>query len=281
MKRIVRLGSTLATAALIGACSPDATRATDTQHTSTSGGTAATGGTGGSPTAVDYDAARPGCTTIQDRSTGNIVIICPSSIAATSPFVRSVGVVTDSVTTAALDNPEPGRLCMSGRLANAGTNEVNWGAFLAMDFVVWNPDQTAILEWLDARALGITQLEFTLDSPPADIGVSVGLVMLTDMGCTTPGLCSKGGRFRLMTGDSPFAYLTRGAKGPLPLTAFIQPPWDTSTLALDPSKLYGLSFILGSNSGAAIDYDFCISNLKFLNANGDEVFDPQLADGGA
>jgi len=147
--------------------------------------------------------------------------------------------------------------------------------------VDWNADHTAILEPFDAQSLGITQLQFTLESPVPGIGVGLGIDMVTHTECPeSPGYCSSGGRFRLMTGDSAFAYLTKGDKGPLPLSVFEQPPWQTSTLTLDTSKLYNLSFVLGSNSGAALNYEFCISNLKFLDAQGTEVVDASLVDGG-
>jgi hypothetical protein len=285
MKGINRLAGLLVSTALSGACAPESSHLTGAQVTSTTGGSSATGGvatTGGGNEAIEFDAGRPGCTTIADHSTGNIVIKCLAPFRDEWAFVHHVGAVTDSVTTATLNNPQPGTLCMSGVLANAGPNGANWGAILGMDFIEWNEDETEILKWLDAQAFGITQLKFTLESPPPGIGVGLGLDMVTHTECAvSPGYCSSGGRLRLMTGDTPFAYLTPGDKGPLPISAFVQPPWETSTLTLDTSKLLSLGFVLGSNSGEALSYEFCISNLRFLDANGNEVVDPRLADSGA
>lgn len=230
---------------------------------------------------VQADAARPGCTPVVDPTSGNLILRCLSPISSQWPFVRAVGVLSDPVTTATLDNPAPGKLCMRGVLANGGNDGANWGAIMGLNFFSWNQDQTAVLGKLDAQSLGIVQVQFTLESPPA-IGVGVGLNMVTHTECPeSTAYCSEGGRLRLMSGDSPFAYKTSGVKGPLPLSAFTQPPWDNSTLALDTSRLYSISFIVGTNPGEPLDYDFCISELKWLDAYGTEVIDSEVVDGGS
>lgn len=183
---------------------------------------------------------------------------CPLS-AADTPAGKS---------TAALSQPKAGTLCLSGSVSPGG-----WAA-IGLTFALKNRDRTEILKTFDAKALGITQVAFTLDSPPSG-GVSVSAAITTATSCPgNPSDCVSLG-FDLMTaaGSSTTADYTMPGPVTVPFANFTQ---TIGSQSFDTSELDHLTFIVGAGG-----YDFCVHDFKFLDAQGNEVLGPQQSDGGA
>jgi hypothetical protein len=190
------------------------------------------------------------------------------------PFVRVALPSTDSwnageppsdpdKTTAVVAHPESGKLCMSGRL------EAGWG-FLTLVFARF---ESGGVEALDAIGLGISRIEFTLDSPPP-MGLYVQLISAVPDCTGAPGECQHWGFF-LTDGESRSLFLTNQpgvVSAPLAdfvKTATAEPDWE-----FDPSHLSALQIGAGAFGPVTGDYDFCVSGLRFLNDAGVEVSPP-------
>lgn len=164
-------------------------------------------------------------------------------------------------TTATLSQPEPGKLCLAGRVKAGG-----W-ADLMIAYTVYNPEGTQVLQKFDADSRGITTATFALDSPPSG-GVSVGAAVVTRLECGTnpTDFCFTDG-FSLMT--SPLSHVPARVTEPgpqvAPFTHFKQTRSGVSQI-FDTTALENISFGVGSGP-----YDFCIHDLEFLDAAGNEV----------
>ena len=201
---------------------------------------------------------------------------CASGHCAPSgfPFVTSSRAISDACvdqgcpllaantpvgkTTATLSQPESGKLCLSGTVSPGG-----W-AFLGVLFSVKSQDQTEILKKFDAAWLGITQLEFTIDSPPSGgVGVHAGISLSST--CTDDKLDCLSSPFSLMTGPSSSARVNITSPGRViaPFANFKQTDGNQS---FDTSALDDLGFDVGPGS-----YDFCVHGFKLLDAQGNEV----------
>jgi len=151
-----------------------------------------------------------------------------------------------------LSYPQPGMLCASGQVSPGG-----W-AIMAIEFAHKSPDRATILSSLDAAGRGITQVIFTIDSPPSQ-GVIPILHMVTKTEC--PGQtvdCFNPPAFRLSDITTP-GTLTAD------FTEF-KPEGDPSAV-LDTTRLHDLNFAVRSMG----DFNFCVYDLKFLDAQGNEV----------
>ena len=198
------------------------------------------------------------------------------------PFVRRAVAISDSCgsncpvlaantpageSTATLSQPKAGTLCLSGMVSPGG-----W-AQIGLIFPVKNQDRTEVLKKFDAKDLGITQVAFSIDSPPrGGVGVSAAITTATScpdnfFGCFTSG-------FDLMTsaGSSVAADYTTPGQVIAPFAKFTQ---TVGTQSFDTRALEHLVFSVGSGS-----YNFCIHDFKFLEAQGNEVMDTQQPDGG-
>src|SRR5450631_2539562 len=107
----------------------------------------------------------------------------------------------------------------------------------------------------DAPALGITQLEFTVETPP-----STGLV---------PAIASEGPDthpigFALTSGGQEVSIRSTSTSR-VSISDYTDPDH-----TLDPSRILSFGFTIGQTE----QYDFCIRNLRFLDANGLEVLPP-------
>jgi lysophospholipase L1-like esterase len=182
---------------------------------------------------------------------------CPLS-AANTPAGES---------TATLSQPKAGTLCLSGMVSPGG-----W-AQIGLIFAVKNQDRTEVLKKFDAKALGITQVAFSIDSPPSG-GVDVSAAITTATSCPGDSFGCFTYGFDLMAGAGssvPADYTTPG-QVIAPFANFLQ---TVGTQSFDTSALEHLVFGVGPGS-----YDFCIHDFKFLDAQGNEVMEPQQPDGG-
>jgi hypothetical protein len=192
------------------------------------------------------------------------------------PGVRAVLPSTDSWvpgldppgpgrTTAVVRHPESGKVCMSGRL------EAGWG-FLTLVFAHF--DETGVRSALDATALGISRIEFSLESPP-QVGLYVQLVSAVP-GCTgNPGECQHWG-FYLSDGDPARLFVTtQPGIVEAPLADFVKTETADPSWEFDPAHLATLQIGAGPFGAVTGDYDFCLSGLRFLDADGAEVSMPR------
>jgi len=188
-----------------------------------------------------------------------------SAIAASDYCLDAVGrgcptnsIPPEGATTAHLSQPQPGKLCLAGTLAEGGGLAV-----LRLTFSALNEDQTRVTKTFDADARGITQMTFSIDSPPPGPGLGVAALITTSLEIT-PGQRNVNG-FRLMT--PPFLDEMRIREtGPVlaPFADFR--PANSPTF--DTTALDTIGIFVGD---AGLDYDFCIHDFKFLDAAGNEV----------
>ena len=166
-------------------------------------------------------------------------------------------------TTASFSQPEPGKLCQSGTVAEGG-----WGGFQLV-FAEWNQDYTKVLKPFDAASLGVKQVTFTIDSPPSG-GLTVEASIIASLEC--PGsppdyaACVTWG-FDLMTAPLSNIPLTITKPGPqlAPFVNFEQTQSGVSQ-TFDTTALNFFNFNVGGGP-----YDFCVHDFKFLDAAGNEV----------
>ena len=167
-------------------------------------------------------------------------------------------------TTAVMSNPEAGKACVKGTVAPGGY------VFLVVIFTEYNSLQnseiTAVLKSFDAAALGITQVAFSVDSPPSG-GVTVQAAVLKQFDCPGGGQDCRTGGFVLM--DAPSSGVPVVIKDPGPLVApfanFEQTDPSQSP-TFDTTQLDAILFMVLDGS-----YDFCVHDFKFLDPSGNEV----------
>ena len=163
---------------------------------------------------------------------------------------------------------EPGKVCMSGQVTTGYAN-------LILDFDGENrdgiqgsggritPEQSQGAKPLDAVGLGITQIQFTLDTPPAS-GLAVNLASVVLPGCYGRAECLHSGYYLMSEGQPGVLERVRdpGVHG-LRIADFQAAPWVDPTEELDTTQLAFVAFELGAGA-----YDFCIRDLKMLEAKG-------------
>lgn len=166
-----------------------------------------------------------------------------------------------STTTASFAQPETGKLCLSGTVV-----PTDGYAKIVLVFTTFNLERTKVEKVFNADALGITKAMFTIDSPPSG-GVTLDAAVVKATDCpANPGDCFTQG-FDLMTDPSSDLLATFTAPGPeVALFANFRQTNTSVSQTFDTSALHHLEFILGQG-----DYNFCIHDLKFLNAAGAEI----------
>lgn len=163
-----------------------------------------------------------------------------------------------SATTAVLTAPEAGKLCLSGTAGADG-----W-AKIVLVFTTFNLERTKVLKVFNADALGITQVAFTIESPPSD-GITIDAAIVTATDCPAgPGDCFTQG-FDLMTPTGGLMSYTSAGEKVARFADFKQTSTGVSQ-TFDTSALHHLEFIVGQGV-----YNFCIHDLKFLDTAGAEV----------
>jgi len=194
---------------------------------------------------------------------------CVIAVSERRSFIRAAVAITDGVSTATITHT-PGRFCMSGNLEPAPNN---WGALLGLPLTRATSTDgmvTAIDAPFGAAARGIAQLQFTVDPPPAaGLGVHFAAVQRAD--CLDIPACFTAAPFVL--GDDGGAEIVLKESGPVTaaLASFIQPSWGNPALPFDPNLISSLQFAPSSLRGAVVPYDFCVSDVRFLDAAGQEV----------
>lgn len=210
---------------------------------------------------------RPPCTRTEDAMVyGNDF--------AQFPFVTEIRMFTDGSSTACIDADEPGRVCMSGRAADANPDYIRWGALLTLS--VATEDAEGRLVPFDAQALGIVAIELEM------LGVDEGPALRTLLQMSDdPDV-----ELEFNYGANAFVFrsgmeTSRDGTHTYPFQGFVQPPWsnldldgdgvrETSAM-FDSSRLQALQVQVVTSPGIELDYDFCIAGLRWLDDAGAPV----------
>lgn len=181
-------------------------------------------------------------------------------------FVRATVPVTDGVSTA-LVRHTPGRFCMSGKL-DPGATDMNWGSVLVL--ALTERTLTGIPGPFDAAARGIAQVQFTVDPVPlAGVTVAFGAVQRAD--CLVLPDCFTATQFFLTEDGSTSTVIEDAGTVTASLDSFAQPSWGDPALPFDRSLIANFQFGMQQLPGLVQDYDFCVQDVKFLDATGAEV----------
>jgi hypothetical protein len=173
--------------------------------------------------------------------------------ACTLPLPPPAGATTANLT------KQGGHVCLSGFVPTGG-----WTS-LILPFSAVSDDNTTIVKSFDAARLGITQADFTIDSPlTGSIGVGAATTPMAPVDCPNASCYTN---FKLATAPASGVAAAFAAPGPqvAPFANFYRAEGGNQPFV--PNALEHISF---SPSGPG-DYAFCISDLKFRNAAGDEV----------
>ncbi len=231
------------------------------------GGTQPTSGGAGAGGAVE-------CPTMQCSDRNDGCMSCAQPVTGI-PFVKAAIAGTDNTGSTATVRLETDGICLSGNSTKT--------AGLALAFVDLGPEpplptcgegmsygrafmQGAVF---DAAARGITQVAFTIDSPPS-MGVASGFMEDAQDPAIDTAECVLLSNFTLRTapGEWTERFVTETTAITAKLDEFLLSSWEPVAYAdFDPSRIAILGFsVHGSGS-----FDFCIRNLRFLDANGAEV----------
>jgi hypothetical protein len=164
-------------------------------------------------------------------------------------------------TTMQMTQNEASKLCFAGTVAPAGYSSI------VVVYSLPNEAMNQIVKPFDAESLGITQLAFNIDSPPIG-GVGVGGAVDTSSTCPEDYLDCQTSGFALMTGPDSTDILQITAPGRVvaPWSNFKQTRSPPVSQIFDTHAIENLSFGVGEGS-----YDFCVSDLEFLDAAGQVV----------
>jgi len=183
---------------------------------------------------------------------------------ADNSFVRWTAPVTDGVTngiSTAIVKHSPGRFCMSGTV-DSGPSGTGWGAILLVGLADVERTTGTVATPLDASALGIAQVRFSVEHPPVS-GVVPQMTQLQTADCKHLPDCSAA----FSEASAVFDAGTVTAR----LADFSQPDGNSNNTALDPTLITGLQFYVGPLPSGSLDYDFCIQDLAFLDASGQVI----------
>jgi hypothetical protein len=194
------------------------------------------------------------------------------------PFVKFALAVTDycvdeghcpattippeGATTARLSQPTAGKICMAGTAAADGY------IGLSLSLSGWNEAGDEIVESLDARAHSIAGMTFTIDSPPAaGFLVVAHTVLTTDCAIDAAAACFDPFHFILRTAPGGTMDVVVDQAGPqvVPFPNFVEGA--DASHPFDPSAMHDVALV----AGFAGDYDFCVSDFRFVDAAGTQV----------
>jgi len=210
------------------------------------------------PALVEMGGGDPACVGLPSEQLPRCFLEAPTGI----PFATRANPYTDGLSNARLRNPEPGKVCMKGTLAAGGAAAISpIIAPIEFDF------PPLVSEPFDLQALDIEAIEFTITHPPEG-GVSLELRSLTRDDCQPPFYCL-GPVFSL---GGPNARVFEDKTVRAKISEF--EPADPG-----PRHLLSLYFWGHDLPPYETNYDFCLSDVKFLNSLG-ELVTPPAAGGG-
>jgi len=179
-------------------------------------------------------------------------------------WVRWTGPVTDGVdggTSSAVVEQSARQICMSGSV-DAGPTGSGWGAILLVGLTTIDKATGTVRTPLDAPALGIKQVRFTVENPPVQ-GVLPQVNQLQAADCNNVSDCST--VFGLATPVTSPGTVTAS------LTDFTQPDGTHANTSLDQTLITGMQFYVPSLPGAPVAYDFCLRDFALLDGSGREI----------
>lgn len=244
--RFITTLSLLGIVALSSACSSSNA---SSNGSAGSGGTSSNGGASGSAGAAG-EAGATECPNFMGQPVDPMFGNCDSGacFSCVTPiqgmsFANGLFSNTDAtgVTREEVSNPEPGKVCMLGTSLE----------YAALTLLVLTLGADAAARPLDAAARGITQLEYTIETPPS-VGVLPQLEAFVVADTPPP---------------APFDLLSGTVSTSTPQRVSLSDFKSPDGFPLDLHQLVAIAF----HVDAVEHYDFCIRDLKFLDANGVEV----------
>jgi hypothetical protein len=171
-------------------------------------------------------------------SDGHACFSCITPVQGLSFAAGTFSNTDASAGTTASVRVEPGRVCMAG-------TSVDYAILtLTLSLGVGKP--------FDAVAHGITQVGFTVETPPSTGVVPSLAILLSDRSVGGSDLMSDGQQVSIVS----------SMPKRVPLSDF-----QSSNVPDDPSRILAIEFAIG----AVEHYDFCVSNLQFFDANDGEI----------
>lgn len=179
-------------------------------------------------------------------------------------------IAKDSVAQLCVEQVSSTKLCMRGSMYEAGENYVNWGGGVGL---VMATNEGGITIPFDAASLGITNVTFQLTGVDGFI-IRAYLNQVND-----PTITNDFANYQ----ENSFILFEAGSDGSvtIPLERAALPDWtnldvdndgqpDRDTL-LDPTRLNSLQFFIAAQVGIGFDYDVCISDVQWVDANDQTV----------
>lgn len=157
----------------------------------------------------------------------------------------------------------PGKVCVQGRAADAGSGYKNWGAALLLRLPASGDVDGGAEQAFDAKSRGIAGFQFTATGTtrlPAGLRVGVAQVDQPGLAYQNNPFLVDGGRQGLGTDGKTVVYFANTS----------QPSWSKlpSGTLLDASQIYALRFQVPAGAGTAFEYDVCISDVDWIDADG-------------
>lgn len=186
------------------------------------------------------------------------------------PFVSAVLASYNeaSGTTAAVSVEEEGTVCLSGTMV--GQSPENFGAQLVLAVDSRADSGRRVVSTFDARALGLAGLRFRVVPTDTSRRISIFADVVTQCDCEAgPYYCVEGGSYSLATPDhtGPLRITE-----PTTITAWFDDflPDELDEPLSDTTRLSNFHFDL-SPTDVTSDYEFCVSEVEFLDGKGRTV----------
>lgn len=191
----------------------------------------------------------------------------PVSDACPSPRERVAPLPSSTLVNVTQD--QPGEVCISGQVTNGWVNLIV--SLDRINDIFSGTPAPATRQPLNAAALGIAALRFTLDPAPAN-GLHVALSQVVGENCTvTTQNCIQAGFYAMAEGrPGVLVNFDQAGSQTLTIADFQRAPWADPTLELDMTKLSGVEFEL--NAGA---FDLCIRDFELLDGSSNPIMPSQ------
>jgi hypothetical protein len=178
---------------------------------------------------------------------------------------------SDGVSTWAISAPVSGQVCLAGQGALAGATYANWGAGLGLQFSATNA-MGAVEMPFDAAARGIAGYSFTITGVPTT-GVRPGVAQVD-----ATGLAFQENAF--VNGVDAAGDIKADGTVTIYFADLQQPSWtglpagDSDAgggYAFDATQLHAVQWQVVTNQAIVVDYDFCISDFTWVDADGNPI----------